>query len=284
MTLRLGYNTNGFSNHALSDVIDIVSTLGYDGLAIALDHAHCNPFTMSADAITSLRQSLKSRNLSVVIETGARFLLDKWQKHEPTLVSSSGRKQRISFLKKAIDIARQLDAEVVTFFSGIKKSDVTHAEAERFFLEGCAEVLAYGQEKGVVLGLEPEPGMFVDSMSRFEEIERQLDHPWLKLTLDIGHLFCTEPAGSEADIIEQFGSGIVTMHIEDIRNREHFHLPFGDGTINFEPIFRTITHLDYQGLITVELSRDSHRAPDAARQSMDFLQNMISSLRERDGS
>lgn len=278
MRLRYGYNTNGFANHALPDIITILSALSYDGIALTLDHAHCYPHIPDTIGLERLHAQLRTHELAVVIETGARFLLDPWQKHEPTLVSREGRDRRIQFLKQAIDIAAFLDAEAVAFFSGVRRADVSPQEAEQFFLAGCEAVLRYASEKHVIMALEPEPGMFVESMAQFERYDRLLDHPNLKLTLDVGHLFCTEQAGTEAEIIEQFGQKIVNIHIEDIKERTHHHLPFQEGTIDFEPILKAIKKIGYRGLVNVELSRDSHRAPDMARQSIQFLTSVEQSI------
>ncbi len=275
MSFRFGYNTNGFANHALPDAVEVVAASGYVGLGLTVDHAHCNPYTIDPVFLADLKVRLQKVNLSVVIETGARFLLDKWHKHEPTLISATGREKRIDFLKRCVDIGVQLDAEAVAFFSGVRQANVSETEAEAYFLQGCEQVLEYAASQNMAIGFEPEPGMFVDSMAKFRKIAGVLDHPGFKLTLDIGHLFCTEKPGSEADWIEALGPFIVNMHIEDIKSRAHFHLPFGEGDIDFAPIFRAIHTIDYKGLIQVELSRDSHRAPDAARQSMAFLAEAV---------
>ena len=47
---------------------------------------------------------------------------------------------------------------------------------------------------------------------------------------------------------------------------------FGDGELDFPAILRVLADNKYTGLINVELSRDSHRAPDVCHRSMEFLQ------------
>jgi tRNA(Ile)-lysidine synthase len=42
--LRFGYGTNGFANHRLADALAVVAGLGYQGVALTLDHDHLDPF------------------------------------------------------------------------------------------------------------------------------------------------------------------------------------------------------------------------------------------------
>ena len=44
MTLRLAYNTNGFPQHELREVVALLGDLGYRGIAITPDVHHLNPF------------------------------------------------------------------------------------------------------------------------------------------------------------------------------------------------------------------------------------------------
>ena len=141
MNLRFGYNTNGFAHHRLNDALVVIAGCGYDGVALSVDVQHCDPFNITATELRQLKGMLKALQLSVVIETGARYLLSKWFKHEPTLVSRQpeGRALRFQFLKRAINLGVELGAEAVSFWSGPRAKDVTEEEAWKWLIAGCQD-------------------------------------------------------------------------------------------------------------------------------------------------
>src|SRR5262249_10492251 len=121
MQMLLGYNTNGFAHHRLEDALEIIAELGYRSVALTLDYHSLNPF---ADDFPQqqerIRRRLQQLNLRCVIETGARFLLDPRRKHQPTLLDpdATERSRRSDFLRRAIDLAAQLNGDAVSFWSG----------------------------------------------------------------------------------------------------------------------------------------------------------------------
>jgi sugar phosphate isomerase/epimerase len=125
----------------------------------------------------------------------------------------------------------------------------------------------------VLLGFEPEPGMFIDTMTRYEQLLQRIDAPCFKFTLDIGHLHCLgeEPI---ADYVRRFSPRLVNVHIEDMKRGVHEHLMFGEGEIDFPPVLRAFQDLNYTGGIHVELSRHSHMAPEAAWRSYEYLRSL----------
>src|SRR5438045_5012560 len=81
-----GYNTNGFAHHRLEDALAVLAGLGYEGVALTLDHHALNPFDpLLFEQLHRVRDLLRAYRLRAVIETGARFLLDARRKHQPTL-------------------------------------------------------------------------------------------------------------------------------------------------------------------------------------------------------
>jgi len=103
--IRFGYGTNGFANHSLDDALAVIADLGYTGVALTLDHQHLDPFAADLPRqVDRVAGRLADLELGVVIETGARYLLDPWHKHSPTLLSHEPA-PRIDFLARALRIA-----------------------------------------------------------------------------------------------------------------------------------------------------------------------------------
>ncbi len=251
----------------------VLAGLGYEGVALTLDHHALNPFDSHlSEQIHRVRDLLRAHRLRAVIETGARFLLDARRKHQPTLLDPdpAKREYRRNFLRRAAQIAAALGADLVSFWSGAPTDDAPPTVLMERLVESCA-ILAQDVEslQDVRLAFEPEPGMFLDSMDRYAELFDRVHHPLFGLTLDIGHLHCLqEPV---AATLRQWKDTLWNVHIEDMRRGIHEHLMFGEGEIDFNEVLRTLREINYQGGIYVELSRHSHDAVETARRALAFL-------------
>jgi L-ribulose-5-phosphate 3-epimerase len=275
--MLLGYNTNGFAHHDPFDAIELLADIGYQSVALTLDHGPLNPFTADWPAnLERLKDALRRVRLRSTIETGARFLLDPRRKHEPTLVSPTDveRIKRIDFLKRAVDAAAYLESDCVSLWSGIRRDDVTDEAMLERLSDSLRAVLRHATNSGVTLGFEPEPGMFIDTLKSFHRLLQWIDAPHLELTLDVGHLWCQGELPI-ADYISRWGPRIVNVHIEDMRAGVHEHLMFGEGEMRFAPIIDALAKVGYRGALHVELSRHSHEAPAAAQKAYDFLRPLV---------
>jgi L-ribulose-5-phosphate 3-epimerase len=276
--MLLGYNTNGFAHHDPFDALEVLAEIGYQSVAITLDHGPLNPFAADWPAnLSRLKDTLRRLKLRSVVETGARFLLDPRHKHEPTLVSKSDidRQRRIDFLKQAVDAAEALGSDCVSLWSGIRRDDASDEATLERLAESLRQVVRHATNSGVTIGFEPEPGMFIDTMKSFSRLLQWIDAPHLQLTLDVGHLWCQGELPI-SDYISRWGQRIVNVHIEDMRAGVHEHLMFGEGQMHFPPILEALAKTGYKGGLHVELSRHSHEAPAAAKKAYDFLKPLLS--------
>ena len=269
----LGYNTNGFKSHPLLVAIPILADIGYRSVAITIDHHAINPWAPDIDEqLSAVKSLLKEKQMRCVIETGAGFLLDPWNKHRPTLISAApqGREKRLNFLKKAVEIAARLDAEAVSFWAGQPADDVDRNQAWTWLAEACRVLCDTAETHDVALALEPEPGMLVENLSDYARLKSEVGHHRFGLALDLGHAFLTETC-SLAEVIQAHSDEIRTIHIEDMRRPVHEHLMFGEGEIDFPPVFEALRATGYDGSVCVELSRHSHDAVNTARKAFAYL-------------
>lgn len=275
--MRLGYNTNGTTGHRWDQAIELMAEIGYQAVAITVDHSCLDPFSPGLPAeLDRLRRLLERLQMKSVIETGARFLLDPRLKHEPTLVSPTdeARAIRVDFLKRCVHIAKELNSDAVSFWSGILRDQSPRDEAFRRLADGCRNVLDFAHQQGVKLAFEPEPGMLVQSFDDYRKLISRVDGPEFGLTVDIGHVHCVETE-SISSYLTEWKSRIWTIHIEDMCKGVHDHLRFGEGTIDFPAVFQTLKAIGYSGTVNVELGRHSHIAPDVMRESFEFLSNLM---------
>lgn len=273
MSLRFAYNTNGVQNHRLEDAIELIAAAGYDGVALTLDVHHLDPFASDLAGRTArLRRRLDDHGLGSVIETGARYLLDPWHKHEPTLVSAVGQGLRVDFLRRAIEVAAQLGSEAVSFWSGALRSGGRDAAWQRL-VDGVREVLAHAAGCDVVAALEPEPGMVVETVSDWQRLADAVGEP-VALALDVGHLVVTGE-GQPAAVIEARSPHLGTVTVEDMRRGDHVHRPFGDGDVDLPSVLAALERARWRGLVCVELSRDSHRAHEMVPAALQALRRAM---------
>jgi sugar phosphate isomerase/epimerase len=271
MSMRFGYGTSGFTNHRLEDALAVIADLGYVGVALTLDHHHLDPYgTGLSRRIGALRTRLDRLGLGVVIETGARYLLDPWHKHAPTLLDDDpGR--RLDFLRRAVHIGADLGAEAISYWAGTRPQAAPETVAWDRLVQGCHHVVAEADAAGMRLGFEPEPGMLVQTIDDWFRLRDRLGAPeCFGLTLDIGHCRCVEPE-PVPQCVARAGPHLVNVQIDDMRRGVHEHLEFGAGEVDFPATLRALTDAGYGGLVAVELPRHSHAGPVVARESLAYL-------------
>jgi len=261
--MRPGYVTNGLQNHRLDDALRLIADHGFRVVGLTPDVGHLDPERATAREIDAIARLLHALGLEVVLETGARFLLDPRQKHEPSLMSvdRDARERRIAFYARAAAIGRDLGAQVLSFWAGVDR----HPGADSFarLVEGVERTVAVVADAGLTAAFEPEPGMAVATVAEFDALLAALpagSRP--ALTLDVGHLFVTgEP--DPAAVCRARAGTCRQVHLEDIRGRVHEHLEPGEGDVDFAAMLDALADGGYAGPVCFELSRSSHRAPEA---------------------
>ena len=271
--MRLGYNTNGFAHHRLNDALEILAETGYRAVALTPDVHHLPPFESTPAQLAELRRRLERLELAPVVETGARFVLDPRRKHRPNLLEAEaeGRQRRLDLLVRCARIASEIGARQISIWSGTLPEGVKEADGWRRLEEGVARLCEEAATLGVGVAIEPEPGMLLESLAGWKRLKSLVDSPVLGLTLDVGHVPCTESI-APAEAIRSYAAALRNVHLDDMRGRIHDHLQIGEGDLDFAAILSALREVAYEGVASVELSRHSHAAPVAAREARERLE------------
>lgn len=273
----LGYNTNGFAHHRLADAIDVLAELGYGGVALTPDVNHLDPASPDyARQLAVCREKFGRLRLRCAVETGARFVLDPRRKHQPTLLSptASERAFRLRFLALGVEIAAEVGADCVSFWSGTPVTDTSTLGLMSLLVNDCKRLADTAAARNVRLAFEPEPGMFIDTMDKFAELFQKVNHPAFGLTIDVGHLVCNGEL-PVSRFLTEWKHVLWNIHIEDMRRGVHDHVMFGEGEVDFADVFAGLRAAGYDGGVYVELSRHSHDAVNTARKAKAFLDGWL---------
>ncbi len=277
--MKIGYNTNGLAHHRFADAVALLADNGYESVAITPDIQWLDPYQDSTNLNRQLQETVKLLDrfgMQCVMESGARYLINSRVKHDPTLMDASAdrRALRVDYLQRLIRMAAELNATCFSFWSGKLDENISEQQADQRLADGVFEILPIAETLRVPLAFEPEPGMYIQTMADFRRLDQLIQSGWFQLTIDLGHLHCLDEQPI-ANYIREWGDRLINIHIEDMKPGVHEHLMFGEGTMDFPPIFQALKDINYPFALNVELSRDSHRADQVVPKSAGFLRRMI---------
>lgn len=272
--MYLSYNSNGLAHHRLDEALRMLADLGYKGVAITPDVPHLDLLRTDEREWEATRALLEKLKLASVVETGARYVLDPRRKHWPNLCTrdDAAAEKRLDWYRRACRMSKVLGSTGVSIWSGPLEAGDDPAAALARLVSRLHRAL--DDAKGARICFEPEPGMLIDSLGAYRTLRAKLARQDLYTTIDTGHLIVTEP-GDPASHLAEFAGSLINVQVDDARRGVHEHLAPGQGELDFAAIFRELKRLAYAGPLALELSRDSHRAAEAAAQAYTALSPLL---------
>ncbi len=269
----LSYNSNGLRNMSIEEAIRNVAGTGFDGIELSLHKNHLHPYRVSQNTLDQIKRTIDENNIKVAcLATGCADLLSDVP-YEPSLISEKAedRSARINLIRESVNIAKYLEIPVVNFASGILQHQVEPDKARAYLIEGIN--LCLENAGNVVLAIEPEPGMFVETTTQAISVIEEINSPQLELNLDIGHVYCCEDNYLEK--IQVALKHSAHIHVEDIKDKVHHHEIPGTGEIDFGAFIKLCRSAGYEKYLSVELY---HHAPvwqEALKKSKAFLTEIL---------
>jgi sugar phosphate isomerase/epimerase len=217
--IKLSYSTFGLTNLDFLTAIDEVEKAGYPGIEISFHRDQFNPFDLSDDDLAAVKKRLDSGRVKAACVATASHFFTPQRPHEPSLMTPdlAGRKRRIELVKRGIHVARKLGVNLVTFGSGFIRDEHVSNPAvnpRELLIDSIQQCIAeIRPDEDITLLIEPEPGMFIETMEQGLSLMHEIDSPRFRLHIDLLHSYCSEQNYVEA--LAQAAPHIRYLHVSD---------------------------------------------------------------------
>lgn len=276
----LSFSTNAFKQNTLAESIEAIADIGYGGVELMADLHHAYPTTFDAPRRAAAAKLLADRKLAVSNVNAFTHFVDGDTYH-PTWIEAdeSLRRKRVEHTIRCVALAAEFGAKTVSLQPGgpmIGRQDIDYARAAALFAEGLWQVVPEAKRLGVILAVEPEPGLLIESAEEYRRFKQSFfsKEDCVRMNCDIGHLFCV--GDDPAEVIRSMPADVAHVHLEDIgANRVHQHLTPGKGVIDFDAVFAALRDVRYDGHVTVELYPYETTAAGVARKAWEHLRGKM---------
>jgi sugar phosphate isomerase/epimerase len=180
------------------DAIDVVDQAGYPGIELSFHRDQFNPFNITDEYLATIKKKFETTRVKPVCVATASHFFTPSRPHEPSLmcIDTAGRKRRINLVKRGIEVARKLGVNLVTFGSGfIRDEHVSNPsmDPKELLVDSIHQCLkAVRDDEDIALLIEPEPGMFIETLEQGMNLVNEVNSPKFKLHLDLCHNYCAE--------------------------------------------------------------------------------------------
>ncbi len=281
--MRLAFSSNAYMRFSVEETIERIAALGYAGLELLADVPHAWPAGLLEERKRSIRNTLAQHNLKIanlnafmmnaVADPRQPYWHPSWIEPDPHY-----RAIRREHTKRALALAAELDAPSIQTEPGgpLPPGESWESAAKVFYDEfmPCVEV---AESRQVMLLIEPEPGLLIETFPQYLEFIERIQSPWVGLNFDIGHAYCV--GHDLTEWIPKMASHTKHYHIEDIPlSREHRHMIPGHGAIDFAATLRAIAATGYDGWVTVELYPYIENPDEAGQEAREYLTPLLMEL------
>lgn len=252
--MKIAYRTQPYCDYDIETAFNQLANLGYDGVELCLEHSDTTVDKLTNDKIAYVKKLLYENNLGLSsVSLHCNFV-------DNDICFSE--------LKKAIPITSKFDSDLLVISTGTLSE--SEGGRQKALHTRIRKLLTLCDENDVSLALEPEPEFMIGSTADMLELIEDIGHDRLKCNLDVGHSYITDSSVTEA--IELLGEKIVHTHIEDIKDKEHYHLIPGEGDIDLKGIVKALSSIGFGNYLTLDLF--NYDPADAAEPSLKYLRKL----------
>ena len=278
--MRLAFSTNAYMRFPFDEAAARIAEIGYEGLELMADVPHAWPAGLLEGPKQGIRDAMARNGLR--FSNVNAFMMNAIADHRqpywyPSFIEPDEgyRRVRIDHTKRALSLCAELGApHITTEPGGPIAPGQTRAQAMDLFVEALKPLAEHAENCGVLLLVEPEPGLLIETTEEYLEVAERVNAPSIGLNFDVGHAFCMGEDLTEQ--IARMARHTRHYHLEDIAaTRVHHHMIPGLGAIDFPAVVNAIRDTGYDGWLTVELYPNVDDPDGAARRAFEVLKPLV---------
>lgn len=278
--MRLAFSTNAYMRFPFDEAAARIARIGYDGLELMADVPHAWPAGLLEGPKREIRRAMEQNKLA--FSNVNAFMMNAIADHRqpywyPSFIEPDEgyRRVRIDHTRRALSLCAELGApHITTEPGGPIAPGQTRQQAVDLFVEVLKPLAEHAHNVGVLLLIEPEPGLLVETTDEYLEVAERVNAPSIGLNFDVGHAFCMSEDLPKQ--IARMAKHTRHYHLEDIAaTRVHHHMIPGLGAIDFPKVIESIKKTGYDGWLTVELYPNVDDPDGAASKAYEVLKPLI---------
>ena len=179
--MKLGYCTWGMPTVPADTFIPFLAQLGYDGIELTVKPGYTTELSvLDAAERRRIAQLLKDHRLELPALAGHTPMLerdpDTAERHQAQLTA-------------AVDLALDwaLDGTPPAIDTTVGGTSAEWDELKPLMIERVGALVRYGEQRGVVIAIEPHVAEMLNTPARALELVDAIGSPYLKLNFDISH-------------------------------------------------------------------------------------------------
>lgn len=270
-TMKFAICNELFQDWPFDKAFDFSRKCGYTGIEFAPFTIEKNAYEISANRRAEVRSQAEKAGLEVV---GLHWLLAFTDGCYLTSPEADVRNKTGEYFAELARLCRDLGGSVLVLGSPKQRNllpGVSHEEAMKYAADVIQQAIPTMEECGVTLAVEPlgpQEGDFLLTANAGRQLVEMVGSPNCQLHLDVKAMSSeSEPID---EIIRSNASVLRHFHANDANRRGP-----GMGEIDFVPILKALTDINYQGWVSVEVFDYEPGIETLARDSIAYLQKCL---------
>lgn len=240
--------------------LEATKELGFDFLEISVDESDERRARLdwSDEEIYTLR-----RQCEVIGIPLQSMCLSAHRKYPFGSHDSAVRLQAEIHMQKAIALAYKLGVRTIQLAGYDVYYEPADKDTHRFFIEGMRKAAKMAEKAGVMLAVEIMDTEYLNSLSKFEILKREVNSPCFTAYPDVGNI-----SGWNYDVCTELALAmphITQIHLKDTYKVKPGYqgqfrdLVIGEGEVDFNAIFTTLSDTNCAVPMVIEMwAQDEH--------------------------